>query len=241
MNFTDRSWMYDRHDHGKRSGQVKEVFKLGVELFITTVKQNPIVIREGGLRCPCAVCQCTRMGREDDIRKHLYRKGFQPNYWVWSSHGEGSTSAPVSFGRASTSRINEPVAVPKNYQHYDPFNEMNSMITNALGYNVPIYVSNDVHEPEEDDYDGDVQVERPNEEAERFYDLLQETNKPLFEGSLDSKLTVCIRLIGMKCRQVLEDTMDLITKLMLDVTLDHPKDLPKDYYEAKQLVAKLGL
>ncbi len=240
MNFTDRSWMYDRHDHGKRSGQVKEFFKLGVELFITTVKQNPIVIREGGIRCPCAVCQCTRMGSEDDIRKHLYRKGFQPNYWVWSSHGEGSTSAPVSFGRASTSRINEPVAVPQNYQHYDPFNEMNSMITNALGYNVPIYMPNDVHEPEEDDYDGD-QVERPNEEAQRFYDLLQETNKPLFEGSLDSKLTVCIRLIGMKCRQVPEDTMDLITKLMLDVTLDHPKDLPKDYYEAKQLVAKLGL
>ncbi|GAU32291.1 hypothetical protein TSUD_63080 [Trifolium subterraneum] len=181
------------------------------------------------------------MGSEDDIRKHLYRKGFQPNYWVWSSHGEGSTSAPVSFRRASTSRINEPVAVPQNYQHYDPFNEMNSMITNALGYNVSIYVPNDVHEPEEDDYDGDVQVERPNEEAQRFYDLLQETNKPLFEGSLDSKLTVCIRLIGMKCRQVPEDTMNLITKLMLDVTLDHPKDLPKDYYEAKQLVAKLGL
>ncbi|GAU38349.1 hypothetical protein TSUD_209280 [Trifolium subterraneum] len=167
MNFTDRSWMYDRHDHGKRSGQVKEFFKLGVELFITTVKQNPIVIREGGIRCPCAVCQCTCMKSEDDIRKHLYRKEFQPNYWVWSSHGEGSTSAPVSFGRASTSRI-EPVAVPQNYQHYDPFNEMNSMITNALGYNVPIYVPNDVHDPEEDNYDGDVHVERPNDEAQRL-------------------------------------------------------------------------
>ncbi|CAJ2649063.1 unnamed protein product [Trifolium pratense] len=35
--------------------------------------------------------------------------------------------------------------------------------------------------------------------------------------------------------------MDLITKLMLDITIDRPLDLPKNYYEARQLVAKLGL
>jgi hypothetical protein len=34
--------------------------------------------------------------------------------------------------------------------------------------------------------------------------------------------------------------MDLITKLMLDITTDNHDDLPKRYYEAKQLVAKLG-
>jgi hypothetical protein len=41
--------MYDRYYNGKR-GQVKEVFKLGVQLFIDTVKQRPVVIREGGIR-----------------------------------------------------------------------------------------------------------------------------------------------------------------------------------------------
>jgi hypothetical protein len=39
--------MYDRNNPGKR-GQVKEVFQIGVELFINTVKHNPIVIRERG-------------------------------------------------------------------------------------------------------------------------------------------------------------------------------------------------
>jgi hypothetical protein len=241
MDFTDRNWMYDRNNPGKR-GQVKEEFKIGVELFINTVKYNPVVIREGGIRCPCASCQCIRMGSEDEIRAHLYKKGFQPNYWVWSSHGEGrSTSVPVNQGRASSSVI-QPVVVPQNYQHYDQFNEMNNMITNALGFNVPIYVPNDVGVPNDDEYDTDVNVERPNEQAQRFFDLLKETNTPLFEGSRDSKLTVCIKLLGVKSQYLVpEVAMDLITKLMLEITIDRPLDLPKNYYETRQLVAKLGL
>ncbi|CAJ2657167.1 unnamed protein product [Trifolium pratense] len=119
---------------------------------------------------------------------------------------------------------------------------MDNMITNALGFNTPIYVPNDVDDPADDEYDADVNVERPNEEAQRFFDLLKETNTPLCEGSRDSKLTVCIRLLGIKSEcLVSEYTMDLITKLMLDITIDRPLDLPKNYYEARQLVAKLGL
>jgi hypothetical protein len=51
--------MYDRYDDGNRR-RVKEVFKLGVQLFIDTVKQKLVVIREGEIRCPCVECQCTR-------------------------------------------------------------------------------------------------------------------------------------------------------------------------------------
>jgi hypothetical protein len=113
-----------------------------------------------------------------------------------------STSVvPVSHQGASSS-IQPLVVMPHNYQHYDSFNEMNDMITNALGFNVPNYVPNDIDDLDNDEYDADVNVERPNEEAQRFFDLLKETNKPLFEGSLDSKLTVCIRLLGMKSQHV---------------------------------------
>jgi uncharacterized protein YggL (DUF469 family) len=132
--------------------------------------------------------------------------------------------------------------MPQNYQHYDEFNEMNDMITNALGFNVPNYVPNDVDDLDDDEYDADVNVEQPNDEVQRFFDLLKETNKPLFEGCLDSKLTVCIRLLGLKSQGLVPELiMDLITKLMLDITTDSHDDLPKSYYEAKQLVAKLGL
>ncbi|KAK2361949.1 hypothetical protein QL285_087052 [Trifolium repens] len=114
-----------------------------------------------------------------------------------------STSvAPMNQG-ASSSGVRESFVMPQNYQHYDPFNEMNDMITNALGFNVPNYVPNDVDDPDDDEYDADVNIEQPHDEAQRFFDLLKETNKPLFEDNHD--------------------------------------DLPKNYYEAKQLVAKLGL
>jgi hypothetical protein len=65
--------MYDRNNPGKRE-QVKEVFKIGAEIFMNTVKHNPIVIREGGIRCSCVVCGCTSMRCEDEIKVHLYKK-----------------------------------------------------------------------------------------------------------------------------------------------------------------------
>ncbi|GAU45484.1 hypothetical protein TSUD_191030 [Trifolium subterraneum] len=77
--------MYDRCYDG---GQVKEIFKLGVELFIDAVKQNHVVRKTGGIRCLCAVCQCRRIRSEDDIKYHLESKGFQPSYLIWTSHGE---------------------------------------------------------------------------------------------------------------------------------------------------------
>jgi hypothetical protein len=63
--------MYNRYYPGKR-GQIKEIFKLGVELFIKAAKQSPVVISEGGIRCPCAVCECGRFRSEDEIKYHLY-------------------------------------------------------------------------------------------------------------------------------------------------------------------------
>ncbi|KAK2395864.1 hypothetical protein QL285_057557 [Trifolium repens] len=124
------------------------------EQILNSLKQNKFI-------------ECMRC--EYEIRVHLYNKGFKPNYWVWSSHGESmSTSVvPVNQG-ASSSGIHEPLVMPQNYQHYDPFNEMNDMITNTLGVNVPNYVPNVVDDPDDDEYDADVNVERPNEEARRI-------------------------------------------------------------------------
>ncbi|KAK2453938.1 hypothetical protein QL285_001553 [Trifolium repens] len=219
--------MYDRYYPGNR-GQIKEIFKLGVELFIKAVKQSPVVISEGGIRCPCAVCECGRFRSEDEIKYHLYTKGFKPNYWIWSSHGESFQPAPsnaannigdVNQGATSSSA---PIVAAQNYQHY-PFNEMNDMISDALGFNV-------VNNGSEDEYDGD---ELPNAEAQRFYQLLKETNEPLqFEGSTDSKLTVCIQLLGIKSQYLVPElAMDLMAKLCLKTTpIPARHDMPQTYY-----------
>ncbi|GAU17357.1 hypothetical protein TSUD_232330 [Trifolium subterraneum] len=193
----DRRWMYDRCYDG---GQVKEILKLGVELFIDAVKQNPIVRKIGGIRCPCAVCQCRRIHSEDDIKYHLERKGFQLNYLIWTSHGE---TFPSDQGASSSAG---PMSLAsQNYHGRYPFNAMNDMIGNALGF----------HEANEDEYEAD---EPPNAEAQRFYNFLKQTNEPLLiEGCTDSKLSVCIRLLGIKSNYlVAELALDQIAKLVLD-------------------------
>ncbi|KAK2417513.1 hypothetical protein QL285_039804 [Trifolium repens] len=224
----DRRWMYDRYDDGKR-GQVKEVFKLGVKLFIDSVKLRPVVLSEGGIRCPCVKCQCTRFHSEDEIKLHLFKHGFQPNYWNWTSHGE---SFPGDEG-GSSSTAAPGLLAPQNYNQHYPFAAMNDMIDDALGFNV-------VNNGSEDEYEGD---ELPNAEAQRFFKLLKDTNTPLFEDSTESKLTVCIKLLGLKSNYLVPElAMDLIAKLCLVTTpMSFRGDLPQTYYEAKQLVSKLGL
>ncbi|WJX83272.1 hypothetical protein P8452_65944 [Trifolium repens] len=220
--------MYDRYDDGKR-GQVKEVFKLGVKLFIDSVKLRPVVLSEGGIRCPCVKCQCTRFRSEDEIKLHLFKHGFQPNYWNWTSHGE---SFPGDEGGSSSTAA--PVLLaPQNYNQHYPFAAMNDMIEDALGFNV-------VNNGSEDEYEGD---ELPNAEAQRFFQLLKDTNTPLFEDSTESKLTVCIKLLGLKSNYLVPElAMDLIAKLCFVTTpMSFRGDLPQTYYEAKQLVSKLGL
>ncbi|KAK2389321.1 hypothetical protein QL285_062919 [Trifolium repens] len=111
---------------------------------------------------------------------------------------------------------------------------MNDMISDALGFHVVNNGSRD------DEYEGD---ELLNAEAHRFFNLLKETNEPLFEGSTDSKLIVCVKLLGIKSRYLVPElAMEDITKLCLETTpIPARGDLPRTYYEAKQLVSKLGL
>ena len=61
------------------------------------------------------------------------------------------------------------------------------MVSDAFGVNVAY------DEPE--DFDAE---ELPNENAQKFYQLLKEINIPLFEGSSDSRLSMCVRLLAAK-------------------------------------------
>lgn len=109
---------------------------------------------------------------------HLYSKGFKPNYWIWTSHGESSFVAPpiVNVG------VQESHAVGSSSStRHVQFEMMDNMIVDALGVNA-----------EYDEVHDDVEVdEPPNEEAQNFYNILKETNKPLFPRSPHSKLSMC--------------------------------------------------
>ena len=81
-----RSWMYNRLLPG-RKGYTDEFVK-GVEDFILFACQRPYFESEGTIRCPCCKCKNQRYLTTDEVKLHLYKTGFVPNYWYWTSHGE---------------------------------------------------------------------------------------------------------------------------------------------------------
>ncbi|KAG2396187.1 hypothetical protein LR48_Vigan09g256700 [Vigna angularis] len=81
-----RAWMYDRCYSGRRG--LKEAFVEGVEQFLQTARQYKYYVPDGGIRCPCMKCECTRILKDEVVRVHLYQKGFMPNYTVWTFNGE---------------------------------------------------------------------------------------------------------------------------------------------------------
>ena len=83
--------------------------------------------------------------------------------------------------------------------------------------------------------------EPPNEETQRFYKLLLDENTPLYEGTSESKLSMCVRLLAYKANwNIPNQCLEFISKMFLDAT-STKIGLPKSYYDAKRLVSKLGL
>ncbi|KAG5614999.1 hypothetical protein H5410_014823 [Solanum commersonii] len=83
--------------------------------------------------------------------------------------------------------------------------------------------------------------EAPNEEARRFYDQLKESNRPLCEGSTHSTLSVAVRLMNIKSYwNVPNVAMDSMVDLLGELV--NPEfNIPKNFYQAKCLISKLGL
>jgi len=68
-----RRWVYDRCYSGRRG--LKESFVIGVEKFIQTARQYKYYAFEGGIRCSCIKCECTRILKDKEVKVHLYKKG----------------------------------------------------------------------------------------------------------------------------------------------------------------------
>jgi len=61
--------------------------------------------------------------------------------------------------------------------------------------------------------------EAPNEETPRFYNLLLDANKSLYEGASNSKLSMCVRLLACKSNwNVHDQCLEFISKMLLDAT-----------------------
>jgi len=115
------------------------------------------------------------------VKLHLYKNGFMYDYYVWIHHGEQVPHVNDNHDdvRVSSSDV--------HVDESEQFLVMQDMVYDALGQHERFEPSNfnNIEEP-------------PNEEAQRFYDLLLEANESLFEGAVDSKLSMCMKLLACK-------------------------------------------
>ncbi|GAU27327.1 hypothetical protein TSUD_05530 [Trifolium subterraneum] len=214
--------MYDMKYPGRKT--LKARFKHGVREFVTYAMSRDVVKREGGIRCPCLKCSCVLIIKSpEDVIDHLENVGFMDDYYVWRHHGEQEPqNINVEFmvdTHASSSGV---------HAECENFGYMEDMVGDALGVNLSY------------ERGGEEEI-IPNEKALKFYSMMEEVNKPLFEGSSDSKLSMCVRLLAARSNwNVPEDCLEFFSKMMLDAT-PVKDNLPKSYYDAKRLVSKLGL
>ncbi|KAG5598891.1 hypothetical protein H5410_030261 [Solanum commersonii] len=126
--------------------------------------------------------RCLNIFEPDTVMVHLYRNGFKPRYFVWIDHGERDGLNDMFY----------------NSMPVDDYN--------MLAPHGQIRVEHDrVHEIINDAFrvQGGMEPEQyfdkaPNEEARCFYDQLEESSRPLCEGSPHSALLVAVRLMNIK-------------------------------------------
>ena len=179
-----RAWMYDR----KARKYLTPEFLNGVEHFVDVAKQYSASINENLIRCPCRRCGNKQYLNPSDVKAHIYSKGFKENYWYWTSHGEvdpthvfgGNAQASASTSAAHTNDMN--------------INQYETLVFDAFGPEVAASYQYAI-------------PQAPNLEAQKFYDLLESFNQPLWEGcNRHSELSAAISLITTKAENNMSNT-----------------------------------
>jgi len=127
----------------------------GVEEFVIKACQQQSYLNERKLRCPCNKCECKKIFPIEMVKLHLYKNGFMYDYYIWIHHGEQVPHVNDNHDEVRVSSSD--VHVDESEQ----FVAMQDMVYDALGQHKRFEPSNFNN-----------REEPPNEEAQRFYDLL---------------------------------------------------------------------
>lgn len=148
-----------------------EPYKAGVNSFLDFAFQK---LGTTEIRCPCTKCLNVESGNRDKVRNHLLVYGIVKRYTFWYHHGE---------------RLDEPQ--PMSADGDDDMEENQDDMHGMLRDLYPDY--NDIS-PSHDA----THVEEPNDEAKRFYSLLNDSQDPVYEGCKSSRMSALLKLLYIK-------------------------------------------
>ncbi|XP_070049733.1 uncharacterized protein [Nicotiana tomentosiformis] len=123
---------------------------------------------EGVIRCPCVKCDCVKFKKPEEVKLHLYRKEFIENYFVWTNHGEIDGSRGIFHNMV----VGESSRLVKNRNHDY---RIQDMVADTFGMHSGGDPNKNV-------------VQTLHDDAKYFYEQLEETSRPLSEGSPHSEL-----------------------------------------------------
>jgi len=176
----DRSWMYRDSPQGLR----RMSYCNGVQGFINFATSIPRNFTRGSISCPCRKCKNKKYMHPDVVMMHLLHKGFMKDYLCRYAHRElfVCNESMVERVVGSTSSASN-VHVVAN----DNSNPYKNMVIDAMRMNQ----GNGSQCP--------IIEEEPNADATRFFDLLKDSDVPLWDGCMNhSKLSAIAQVFTIK-------------------------------------------
>ncbi|GAV74752.1 Transpos_assoc domain-containing protein [Cephalotus follicularis] len=119
----DRSWMRRQ----VLNHILNPEFVEGVNEFLQFVFANEQFVYEGKIKCPCNRCKLLKFGTKEEVKYHLFSKGFTLEYTRWDQHGEMSQNH----------RVNRNVM----YERAGPSNPWRDFVTGGITYIIFLIVS----------------------------------------------------------------------------------------------------
>jgi len=199
----------------------------GVQGFINFSISIPRNFTGGGIRCSCRKCQNKKYMHPDVVTMHLLHKGFIENYQCWYAHGKVFVSKrrmkEMVVGSTSNASNVHKVA-------NDNTNPYRNMVMDAMRMNQGNVSQCPIIE------------EELNADAARFFDLLKDSNKPLWDGCTNhGKLSVVAQVFTIKSDHGLSETgYDKINKWVRSI-LPEGNRLKENFYAAKSMMKPLSL
>ncbi|KAL1213937.1 hypothetical protein V5N11_002512 [Cardamine amara subsp. amara] len=206
------------------SGCLTREFAAELTEFVNFATNQAICLESGKLFCPCPSCDNNKFLSKDVVWLHLYRDGFRANYKVWYYHGKNDSYHVGSSSQNEPERVEEFRTGEENVGTVQ-------MVHDSFMENM--------HSFPEDGY----RVEEPNLEARRFFDMLDASKNPLYEGCKEghSPLSAATRMMNIKMEHNLsEECVDAFADFVKDI-LPEENLSPASYYEIEKLVSGLGL
>lgn len=201
--------------------RLDEPYLIGVQKFLDYAFRRTGELYE--IRCRCVKYCNTTLGTRETVEIHLKVYGIIRNYTFWYHHGE------VLGEPQSECEVEDDNEV-EDYEDEDKIHEMLwDLYPNHDGGTADVNYN-------------DLLGEEPNVEAKKFYNLLKDFEKPLYQNSKISKLSTLIKLLHIKSMgRWSNESFTMLLKMLKDELLPDGANVPNSYYESKKVIRDLGL